>query len=267
MRPRRLALRSAVLIYLAVILLAPLVMVVARTFAGGVLPVLRALLSPDTLKALALTLEVTAIAVPCNTVFGVLSALALSRPGLPARTLLGAVADLPLALSPVVVGFALFLLYGRTGWFGGLLAAHGLRVLFAPSGMVLATIFVTLPFVLREVLPVLRAAGPDQEEAAATLGATAWQAFWRVTFPRIRSAIAYGMVLTAAFSLGEYGAVSIVSGQIVGVTETMTIHVQLAYESFDMPGAYATALVLLLLAVLLLVSMQVLRPKEAAHVH
>src|SRR5690349_22713280 len=163
----------------------------------------------------------TAIAVPANTIVGIILALMLVRTRFRGRGLLNAVVDLPLALSPVVVGLALYLLYGRGGWLGGL-AERGVHVLFAFPGMLLATMFVSLPFVVREVVPVLREIGTEQEQAAATLGAGAWQTFWRVTWPAIRWATAYGVVLTTARALGEFGAVSVVSGRLAGQTESLT---------------------------------------------
>ncbi|HSC72639.1 MAG TPA: ABC transporter permease subunit, partial [Gaiellaceae bacterium] len=167
-----------------------------------------------------------------------------------------AVVDLPLALSPVVVGLALLLLYGRGGWLGGP------QIVFALPGMVLATMFVSLPFVVREVVPVLREIGTEQEQAAATLGANVWQTFWRVTWPAIRWATAYGVVLTTARALGEFGAVSVVSGRLAGQTASLTLYVQDRYQGFDEIGAYAAAVVLALIAVSTLILMTLLKPKE-----
>jgi sulfate/thiosulfate transport system permease protein len=186
----------------------------------------------------------------------VLCALAIVRHRYPGAGIVNAVVDLPLALSPVVVGLALLLLYGRGGWLGG----HG--IVFALPGMVLATIFVSLPFVVREVVPVLREIGTEQEQAAATLGASALQTFLRVTWPAIRYATAYGVVLTTARCLGEFGAVSVVSGRLAGETESLTLYVQDRYQSFDTTGAYAAAVVLALLAMATLLLMTRLKPKE-----
>jgi sulfate transport system permease protein len=208
------------------------------------------------LHALKVTLILTGIAVPANTIFGVLCALAIVRHRYPGAGIVNAVVDLPLALSPVVVGLALLLLYGRGGWLGG----HG--IVFALPGMVLATIFVSLPFVVREVVPVLREIGTEQEQAAATLGASALQTFLRVTWPAIRYATAYGVVLTTARALGEFGAVSVVSGRLAGETESLTLYVQDRYQSFDTTGAYAAAVVLALLATATLLLMTRLKPKE-----
>jgi sulfate transport system permease protein len=242
--------------YLALLLLAPLGLVFWRTFEHGVAPAWDAVTTPDALHALRLTLIIAAIVVPANTIFGVLCSIAIVRHRFPGAGIVNAVVDLPLALSPVVAGLALLLLYGRGGWLGG----HG--VLFALPGMVLASIFISLPFVVREVVPVLREIGTEQEQAAATLGASALQTFRRVTWPAIRWATAYGVVLATARSLGEFGAVSVVSGRIAGQTETLTLYVQDRYVSFDTVGAYAAAGVLALIAVATLVLMTTLKPAE-----
>src|SRR5262249_15688792 len=186
-----------------------------------------------------LTVLIAAIAVPANTIFGVICALAIVRQRFPGKGIVNALVDLPLALSPVVVGLAFLHLYSRTGGFGSWLTGHGIQIVFALPGMIVVTIFVSLPFVVREVVPVLREMGTEQEQAAATLGASPWQTFRKVTLPAIRWAIAYGVVLTTARALGEFGAVSVMSGRIVGQTETMTLHVQNAYQNFDYTAAYA----------------------------
>jgi sulfate/thiosulfate transport system permease protein len=253
----RYAVRFTALGYLAVILVAPVGLIFWRAFEHGLGPFWHAISNPAATHALKLTLEVAVIAVPLNTVFGILCGLAIVRHRIPGMGLVNALVDLPLALSPVVVGLALYLLYGRGGWFGDWLAAHGVRVLFALPAMVLATIFVSLPFVVREVVPVLRELGTQQEEAAATLGAGPWTTFRRVTFPAIRWAVAYGVVLTTARSLGEFGAVSIVSGGIAGRTQTLTQYVQASYENFDQTGAYAASVLLAVLAVLTLLLLTV----------
>jgi sulfate transport system permease protein len=250
------ALRFASLGYLAVLLVAPVGFVFWRAFQHGIGPAWDAVTTPDALHALKVTLILTAIAVPANTIFGVLCALAIVRHRYPGAGIVNAVVDLPLALSPVVAGLALLLLYGRGGWLGG----HG--IVFALPVMVLATIFVSLPFVVREVVPVLREIGTEQEQAAATLGASAFQIFRRVTWPAICWATAYGVVLTTARALGEFGAVSVVSGRLVGQTESLTLYVQDRYQSFDVTGAYAAAVVLALLAMATLLLMMRLKPKE-----
>jgi sulfate transport system permease protein len=256
--------RGVALFYLVAILLGPLAFVFWRTFEHGFSPAWHALSQPETVHAFKLTLIITAIAVPLNTVFGVICALAIVRKRFPGKGLLNAFIDLPLALSPVVVGLALYLLYGRQGWLGGWFDRHGIQILFALPSMVLATIFVSIPFVAREVVPTLREIGDDQEQAARTLGARSWQTFWRITLPSIRWAVIYGVILTTARSLGEYGAVAVVSGRLQGKTETATLRVQERYESFDQAGAYAISLMLALIAVVVLVAMTVIRPREEA---
>jgi sulfate transport system permease protein len=261
---RRYTARFVAVCYLVVILVGPLTIVFWRTFEHGFDPAWKALSAPDTVHAFKLTLIITAIAVPVNTLFGVVCALAIVRRSFPGKGILNAFIDLPLALSPVVVGLALFLLYGRTGWFGSWLDEHGIQVLFALPSMVLATIFVSIPFVAREVVPTLREIGNEQEQAAHTLGANGWQTFWRITLPSIRWAVIYGVILTAARCLGEYGAVAVVSGRLQGQTETATLRVQERYESFDLAGAYAISLVLAVIAVLVLIGMTLIRPREEA---
>jgi sulfate transport system permease protein len=261
---RRLGLRSVAIVYLLAVLLGPLAMVFYRAFENGLQPLWQSLTDPNTIHAFELTLEITAIAVPINTVFGVVCALTIVRQRFPGAGIVNAIVDLPLALSPVVVGLMLFLLYGRTGWFGTWFSDHGMQILFATPAMVIATIFVSLPFVAREVVPTLREIGDEQEQAAHTLGASGWQTFWRVTLPSIRWAVIYGVVLTTARCLGEYGAVAVVSGHIEGKTETATLRVQDYYENFNSTGAYGIAIVLAALSVLVLIAMTLLKPKETA---
>jgi sulfate/thiosulfate transport system permease protein len=255
---RRYLLRIVGLGYLGVLLIAPVAMVFWRTFEHGFGTAWDAVTTPAARHAFLLTLIITAVAVPANTVFGVLCALAVVRYRMPGRNLVNALVDLPLALSPVVVGLSLLLLYGRSGWLAGL----PFDVVFALPGMVIATIFVSLPFVVREVVPVLREIGTEQEQAAETLGASAIQTFRRVTLPAIRWAVAYGVVLTTARCLGEFGAVSVVSGRVVGRTETLTLHVEERYQSFDYVGAYAASVVLALVAIATLVALTTIRPRE-----
>jgi sulfate transport system permease protein len=261
---RRVGLRLVAIVYLLAIVVGPLAVIFWRTFENGLQPAWDALSSPETVHAFKLTLIITAIAVPANTVFGIVCALAIVRRTFPGKGILNAFIDLPLALSPVVVGLSLFLLYGRTGWFGQWFADHGIQILFALPSMVIATIFVSLPFVAREVVPTLREIGDEQEQAAFTLGAGGWQTFWRITLPSIRWAVIYGVILTTARCLGEYGAVAVVSGRLQGATETATLRVQERYESFDLAGAYAISLVLAAIAVLVLIAMTLIRPKEGA---
>jgi sulfate/thiosulfate transport system permease protein len=253
----RYLLRFAALGYLGVLLIAPVGYIFWKTFEHGFAPAWEAISAPNALHALKVTLILTAIAVPANTIFGVLCAVAIVRHRFPGSGIVNAVVDLPLALSPVVVGLALLLLYGRGGWLGG----HA--VVFALPGMVLATIFVSLPFVVREVVPVLREIGTEQEQAAITLGASGFQTFFRVTWPAIRWATAYGVVLTTARALGEFGAVSVVSGKLSGRTETATLFVEHRFQRFDETGAYAASVVLALLAFATLLAMNLIKPKEA----
>ncbi len=256
------ALRTIALTYLALLVAGPVGILVWRTFAGGIGPVWEALTRPAALHALYLTLLIAAIAGPLNTIFGILFALAIVRHQFRGKALLSALLDLPLGVSPVVVGLALIIVYGRRGEFGGWLADHGIRIIFAWPGMVLATIFVCIPFVAREVIPVLREIGTDQELAAQTLGASGWQTFWLVTLPAIRSGIAFGVVLTTARAIGEYGAVAIVSGKLSGRTETMTVHVEERFLNFDLTGAYTASLVLALIALVTLFAMHRFNPRE-----
>jgi sulfate transport system permease protein len=250
--------RVVALGYLALLLGAPVAMIFYRTFEHGLTPVWDAITTPNAMHAFWLSIEIVAIAVPLNTVFGIGMALLLERGRFRWKALLGVLIDLPFAISPVVVGLALVLVYGKTGWFGDWLAAHGIQVIFSVPGMVIATAVVSLPFVARETMPVLRELGTDSEQAAATLGASAWQTFRRVTLPAIRWGVVYGVVLTTARALGEFGAVSIVSGRIEGQTQTLPLYVQDRFENFDTAGAYTAAVVLALLALGTLLAMNLL---------
>jgi len=261
--PRKLGLRGIALGYLVVVLLAPLVMVFYRTFQAGLHPIWAALSDPNTVHAFKVTLIAAAIAVPLNTLFGVLCGLAIVRRRFPGKGLLNAFIDLPLAVSPVVIGLCLYLLYGRDGWFGSWFLGHGIQILFALPSIVLATVFVSVPFVAREVIPTLRELGTEQEQAAATLGATGWQRFWRITLPSIRWAVIYGVVLTTARCLGEYGAVAMVSGGVLGKTQTAPLLVDNYMNNFNTTGAYAASLVLALIAVVVLVAMTLVKPRES----
>jgi sulfate/thiosulfate transport system permease protein len=256
--PSRLGLRTIALGYLAALLVLPIGLVFYRTFEHGLAPAWDAVTTPEAQHAFWLTLELVAIAVPANTIFGVGMALLLVRGRIRGRSFLSALIDVPFAVSPVVVGLALILVYGREGWFGGWLTDHGIRVIFSTPGMVMATIFVSLPFVVREVVPVLREIGTEQEEASQTLGASGWQTFWRVTLPAIRWGVAYGVILTTARALGEFGAVSVVSGKLAGQTQTATLLVEDRFQAFDLTGAYAASVVLALLAIGVILSMTLL---------
>jgi sulfate transport system permease protein len=254
-RAGRLGLRTLALGYLALLLLAPVTMIFYRTFEHGLAPVWDAITAPNAVHAFWLSIEIVAIVVPLNTVFGIGMALQLERGRFQGAALLGTLLDLPFAISPVVVGLALVLAYGTTGWLGDWLVAHGIQVIFSVPGMVIATAIVSLPFVARETMPVLRELGTESEEAAATLGASSWQTFWRVTLPAIRWGVVYGVVLTTARALGEFGAVSVVSGRILGQTQTLPLYVQSSFENFDTTGAYSAAVVLALLSFATLLAM------------
>lgn len=258
---RRVAPRAIVIAYLFVVLLGPLTMMVWRTF-GDLGGAWAAISAHNTLLAFKLTFIVTAIAVPLNTVFGILCGLIIVRGNIRGKGLLNAFVDLPLALSPVVVGISLVLLYGANGWFAGL-QGHGIQILYAWPAIVLGTMFVSVPFVAREVIPTLREIGTEQEQAASTLGASGWQTFWRVTLPAIRWAVIYGVVLTTARCLGEYGAVAIVSGNIEGKTQTATLRVDDAYQFAygNYAPAYGISLVLAVMAIAVLATMMAFNRK------
>jgi sulfate transport system permease protein len=258
------ALRFVALGYLTLLLGIPVVLVFVNAFQDGVGAAWDAVTTPEAQHAFYLTFVMVAVAVPLNTIFGVLCALAIVRQRFRGRAILNALVDLPFAVSPVVVGLALVLIYGRRdGWIGPWLADHGVRVIFSTPGMILATIFVSLPFVAREVIPVLREIGTEQEQAAATLGAGSFQTFFRITLPAIRWGVAYGVVLTTARALGEFGAVSVVSGKLSGQTETATLFVEGQYQRFNATGAYAASVVLALLALVTLLAMNLIKPKES----
>ena len=260
----RWSLRVLGLGYILLLLLLPLGLIFYKTFEHGIAPPLDAITSPDGLHALKLTLLMVAIAVPLNTVFGIGCALLLVRHRWRFNFLVDAVINLPFAISPIVIGLSLFLLYGTTGWFEPALAEAGIKVLFSVPGMVIASVFVSLPFVVRETVPVLQEIGTEQEQAASTLGANAWQTFWRVTLPAIRWGVAYGVVLTTARVLGEFGAVSVVSGSISGQTQTLPLFVEKQYENFNLPGAFGASVLLALLALMTLLAMNFLKRKEDA---
>jgi len=261
-RRTRIGLRVVALLYLGALLAIPVGLVFYRTFEHGLGAVYDAVTTPAAIHAFWLTIEVAAIAVPLNTIFGVLTAMALVRGRFRGKSLVEAIIDLPFAVSPVVIGLSLILVYGHTGWLGTWLVDNGIQVIFAVPGMVLATIFVSLPFVVREVAPVLREIGDEQEQAAATLGANARQTFLRITLPAIRWGIAYGVVLSTARAIGEFGAVSVVSGKISGQTETLTLLVEKRFQNFDLAGAYAASALLAVIALATLLAMTLIKPRK-----
>ena len=263
----RYVVRYLVIVYVAALVLGPLFMVFHNALDQG-LDVLWAAITTDaTLHALQLTVIATVIATVVNTVFGVACALLLVRRQPRGRAVINAIIDLPFAVSPVVVGLALLLTFGVNGWFGRWLVDGGIQVIYALPGIVLATVFVTLPFVVREVVPVLEEVGDEQEQAASTLGASGWKTFWKITLPSIRWGVAYGVVLTVARALGEYGAVAVVSGKIAGRTETMTTHIEERYQAFDTVAVYGAALVLAALAIFVLGALTVLGRSEEHDAH
>lgn len=244
-----------VILYLGLVLFIPAANVFVQAFSGGVDLFLKTFSERAFLNALKLTLLMAIISVPLNVIFGLCAAWAIARnKRFPGRALLISIIDLPFSVSPVVAGLMIVLLYGRNGWFGPILAANDIKIIFAVPGMVLATMFVSLPFVAREVLPVLEEIGPEQEEAAKTLGASEWQTFWRVTLPSIRWGLLYGVLLTNARAMGEFGAVAVVSGNITGKTQTLPLFVEEAYKQYHTEAAYSAAVLLACLAVVTMVA-------------
>lgn len=262
-RSSRIVLRSIALIYLLALLGGPLILILQRTFEHGLGPVWTALTQPDALHALKVTLEVAIAAVVLNTVFGVGASLLIVRRRFRGRRLFDALIDLPVAVSPVVVGLALILVYGKFSTVGGWLENHGIQIIFSVPGMVIATVFISLPLVVRAIAPVLEELGDEQEQAARTLGATTVQTFRRITLPSISGALAYGVVLCLARAIGEYGAVAVVSGQLVGQTQTLPLYVQERFENFDQTSAFAVSTLLAVIAGAALLLSKLLRPKES----
>ncbi len=257
----RLVLIAVALLYIFLILFAPALNVFVQAFSKGIGPFFSNLTAPDFVAAVQMTLIIAFIVVPLNAVFGLCAAWAIARHQFPGRALVISILDLPFAISPVVVGLMLVLLYGRSGWFGPLLSATGFKVIFALPGMVLATAFVTLPFVAREVIPVLEEVGVDQEEAARTLGASNWQIFWRVTLPNVRWGLLYGLILTNARAMGEFGAVAVVSGNIISKTQTLPLFVEEAYKQYQTQAAFSAAVLLACLGLVTLVLKEILERK------
>ncbi|PZN34177.1 MAG: sulfate ABC transporter permease subunit CysW [Proteobacteria bacterium] len=241
------------LLFLAALLFAPLVMVFATALSKGVLPYLQSFQDADTVAAIRLTLVTAAIVVPLNTVFGIAAAWAIAKFEFRGKSVLITLIDLPIAVSPVIAGLIYVLLFGIQGWFGLWLQEHNFSIIFALPGIVIATLFVTLPYVARELIPLMQQLGNDEEEAAITLGAGGLMTFFRVTLPKIRWGLVYGVILCNARAMGEFGAVSVVSGHIRGLTTTMPLHVEILYNEYNFVGAFAVASLLTLLAVLTLV--------------
>ena len=252
---------SIAIVYLALILFIPAANVFAQAFKSGFGPFLTNLTAPVFLHAVKLTVIIALIVVPINTVFGLCAAWVIARNQFRGRTLLISILDIPFAVSPVVAGLMLVLLYGRNGWFGPLLEEVNIKIIFALPAMVMASAFITMPFVAREVIPILEESGFDQEEAAKTLGANDWQIFWRVTLPNIRWGLLYGVILTNARVMGEFGAVSVVSGNIGGKTQTLPLFVEEAYKQYQTESAFAAAVLLAGLALVTLVLKEILERK------
>ena len=248
----RLLLIVTALLFLCLFLVLPLLAVFAQALAKGFGAYFIAISQPMAWAAVKLTLLVAAIAVPLNLIFGVAAAWAVAKFDFRGKSALITLIDLPFAVSPVIAGMIFILVFGTHGWFGGYLRLHHIRVVFAVPGIVLATTFVTFPFIARELIPVMQAQGKDDEETALSLGATGWQTFWRVTLPNIRWGLLYGVLLCNARAMGEFGAVSVVSGHIRGVTNTMPLHVELLYNEYDFVGAFSVAALLCLLALVTL---------------
>jgi sulfate/thiosulfate transport system permease protein len=248
----RWTLTGVALLFLALTLVLPLVLVFTQAFAKGFDAYLEAVRDPDALAAARLTLLIAAIAVPVNVVFGVAAAWCISKFEFPGRNLLVTLIDLPFAVSPVISGMIFVLLFGAHGWLGPWLLEHDIKIIFAVPGIVLATTFITAPFVARELIPLMQEQGPEEEEAAMVLGASGWQTFWRVTLPNIKWGLLYGIILCNARAMGEFGAVSVVSGHIRGETNTLPLHVEILYNEYAFAASFAVASVLTLLALVTL---------------
>ncbi len=244
---------SVSLTFLAAVLLAPLATVFVMALSKGIAAYLHSFADPDTAAAIRLTLLTAAVVVPINTVFGLAAAWAIAKFEFRGKSILITLIDLPLAVSPVIAGMVFVLLFGLQGWFGAWLQQHNISIVFALPGIMLATMFVTFPYVARELIPLMEQLGNDEEEAAITLGAGGWMTFFRVTLPKVRWGLVYGMVLCNARAMGEFGAVSVVSGHIRGLTNTMPLHIEILYNEYNFVGAFAVSSLLTLLAALTLV--------------
>jgi sulfate transport system permease protein len=264
-RALQVVLIGVALVFLAFFLLLPLIAVFGEALKAGIGPFLDAVTAPDALSAIKLTLLIAAISVPLNLVFGVVASWAITKFQFPGKSILISLIDLPFSVSPVVSGLIFVLLFGANGWFGPWLAEHDLKIIFAVPGIVLATVFITFPFVARELIPLMMEQGKDEEEAAISLGASGWQTFRHVTLPNIRWGLLYGVLLCNARAMGEFGAVSVVSGHIRGETNTMPLHVEILYNEYDFVGAFAVASLLAGLALVTLVAKTVLEWRFNLH--
>jgi sulfate transport system permease protein len=248
--------------YLALVLFIPALNVFYQAFRTGFGPFFTNFRDPHFLSAIQLTVIVAAIVLPINTLFGLCAAWAIARHKIPGRAFIVSIIDLPFSISPVVAGLMIVLLYGRNGWFGPLIQSANIQIIFALPGIIIASLFVTLPFVARSVIPVLEETGPEQEEAAKTLGANDWQIFWRITLPNIRWGLMYGVILTNARAMGEFGAVAVVSGNLIGKTQTLPLFVEEAYKQYQTQSAFSAAALLACLGLISLVAKEILERQQ-----
>jgi sulfate transport system permease protein len=251
-------------LFMALLIVVPLIAVLSMAFAKGLAPFWAAITHPDAIAALRLTAITTVIAVPLNAVFGVAAAWAITKFDFRGKALLISLIDLPFTVSPVVAGLLFVLLFGSRGWFGPFFIEHDMRVVYAVPGVVLATLFVTFPFVARELIPLMQAQGNEEELAAVTLGASGWHVFWRVTLPNIKWGLVYGVVVATARALGEFGAVSVVSGHVRGLTNTLPLHVEILYNEYDQVGAFSVASLLTLVSVVALIVKKLIERKKVS---
>lgn len=249
---RYLLLTLALIVFLSVLIL-PLVLVFVEAFRQGVQVYVDALIDPDTLSAVKLTLITAAVAVPLNVVFGVAAAWAVAKFNFKGKSILTTIIDMPFSVSPVIAGLMLVLIFGTQGWLGEWLQDHDIKILYAPPAIVIATVFITVPFVARELIPLMQAQGSEEEEAAILLGASGWQTFWKITLPNIKWGLLYGVILCNARAMGEFGAVSVVSGHIRGETNTLPLHVEILYNEYSYSAAFAVASLLAFLAIITLI--------------
>jgi sulfate transport system permease protein len=255
-----------VIVFIALMLVLPLITVFAEALRRGFEPALEAILEPDSIAAIKLTLITAAVTVPLNAAFGLCASWAIAKHSFPGKSFLITLIDLPFSVSPVVAGLIYVLVFGVQGWLGPTLASHGIQVVYALPGIVLATIFVTFPFVARELIPLMQEQGTGDEEAALSLGASGWQTFWYVTLPNIKWGLLYGVLLCNARAMGEFGAVSVVSGHIRGLTNTMPLHVEILYNEYNFVAAFAVASLLAALALVTLVVKTVLELRYGAEI-
>src|SRR5271165_5154807 len=261
-RVGRFLLIAVALLFLGMFLVVPLIVVFVEALSKGFGAYAAAVSDPLALAAVQLTLLVAVIAVPLNMIFGIAAAWAIAKFEFRGKSALITLIDLPFAISPVIAGLVFILLFGSNGWFGSFLQAHGIRIVFAVPGIVLATIFVTFPFVARELIPVMQAQGKDDEETALSLGADGWQTFWRVTLPNIRWGLLYGVLLCNARAMGEFGAVSVVSGHVRGLTNTLPLHIEILHSEYNYVGAFASASILAMLALVTLLAKTLLERRH-----